>query len=106
MAKVKGLYKRGRVWWIRYAGPDGKIRFESSRSSSFKGEQALLIERKKAVMEGSDSVSVKQVANYSFQELAGHYLTWAERQRSFPTSKKFMIPQLHDFFALDFGHSE
>jgi integrase len=99
MAKVKGLYKRGRVWWIRYAGPDGKIRFESSRSSSFKGAQALLIERKKAVMEGSDSISVKQVANYSFQELAGHYLTWAERQRSFHTSKKFVIPQLHDFFA-------
>jgi hypothetical protein len=52
MAKVKGLYKRGRVWWIRYAGPDGKIRFESSRSSSFKGAQALLIERKKAHSSG------------------------------------------------------
>src|SRR2546426_106380 len=30
MAKTKGLYKRGNIWWIRYTGPDGKKRFESN----------------------------------------------------------------------------
>ena len=25
MARGKGVYKRGGVWWIRYAGPDGKM---------------------------------------------------------------------------------
>jgi len=34
MAKVKGLYRRGNIWWLRYAGPDGKVRYESSRTSS------------------------------------------------------------------------
>ena len=37
--------------------------------------------------------------SYSFQELTGHYLPCAERQRSFHTSKKFVIPQLRKFFA-------
>ena len=25
----KGLYKRGNVWWIRYAGVDGRTRRET-----------------------------------------------------------------------------
>ncbi len=46
MAKTKGIYKRGNVWWIRYTGGDGKKRFESSRSALFKVAEKLLIQRK------------------------------------------------------------
>jgi integrase len=99
MAKAKGLYKRGHIWWIRYAGPDGKIRFESSKSSTSKDAQALLIQRKKEVMEGQVPHIVKQLPRYSFTELATYYASWAERQRAFYTSKKFLIPQLQAFFG-------
>lgn len=99
MAKMKGLYKRGEVWWIRYAGPDGKIRFESSKSSSFKDAHAFLIARKKEVMEGHDPVAAKRVVRYTFQELAQQYLPWAERQRSYQTSKKYLVPQLQEAFG-------
>jgi hypothetical protein len=47
MAKAKGIYKRGNIYWIRYAGLDGKIRFESGNSTSFRDAQDMLIHRKK-----------------------------------------------------------
>jgi hypothetical protein len=29
---TKGIYKRGNIYWIRFTGPDEKIKFETSRS--------------------------------------------------------------------------
>jgi hypothetical protein len=55
MAKAKGLYKIGNVWWIKYADPYGKIRYESSKSTSFKAAQHLLIQRIKKDNGGQDS---------------------------------------------------
>ena len=44
---AKGIYKRGKIFWIRYAGFDGRTVFESSGSSKFDVAQALyIIERK------------------------------------------------------------
>jgi len=33
---ARGIYKRGRIYWIRYAGLDGKIIFESTGSTKFR----------------------------------------------------------------------
>ncbi len=49
---AKGVYKRGNVYWIRYAGLDGRMIFESSKSTKYRDAEALLYERKKAVNEG------------------------------------------------------
>ena len=91
MAKSKGIYKRGEIWWIRYTGCDGRKRFETSRSKSFKAAGRLLIQRKNEVMEGKDTV--KANANYLFRDLAVHYSDWAARQKSFK-SKEAYIKQL------------
>lgn len=88
MAKAKGLYKRGNVWWIRYAGLDGRIRYESSHSTSYKDAMTQLIERKKVVQEGKEPIPIKRIANHTFKELAEHYMKFCERQRSFPSKKK------------------
>lgn len=98
MAKAKGIYKRGSVYWIRYAGLDGKIRFESGQSASFKVAQDLLIQRKKAVMEGKDPLPVKRIANHTIKELAVHYVAWAARQKAF-RSKQGFIKQLVEVFG-------
>ncbi len=98
MANHKGLYKRGNVWWIRYAGLDGRIRFESSCSASFKAAQALLIQRKKDIQEGKEPIPVKKIENHTFNELATHYEQWAERQRSFKSKKSF-VKQLKKSFG-------
>jgi integrase len=99
MAGAKGLYKRGNMWWMRYVGPDGKMRFESTKTSAFKEAQALLIHRKKEVMEGKDPLALKIMPHYTFHEVVEYYSTWAERQPGFRTSKKYIMPQLRVFFG-------
>src|SRR2546425_6529530 len=96
---LPGLYKRGNVWWIRYTGPDGRQRFETSRSTSRKGADALLILRKKQVMEGINPVAEHQLKSYLFTELADQYDAWAIRQRAYHTSKKYFIIHLRAHFG-------
>ncbi len=99
MAKIKGIYKRGSIYWVRYTGCDGRMRYESSKSHSVKIAEKLLIKRKNDVMEGK--TPVKEIKNYTFRELSVHYLSWAKRQRSFK-SKEGFIKQLD----LTFGNCQ
>jgi integrase len=92
MPRGKGIYKRGAIWWIRYAGLDGRIRFVSSRSTNYRVAEGLLIQRRKGVQEGKDPDTIK-IVNHSFSELAEKYLQWAARQRSYRT-KGVIVRQL------------
>lgn len=81
-ARVKGIYKRGRIFWIRYAGLDGKVIFESSGTDKFQQAEILLRQRKTSIDEGKQP-EIKKIANHTFQELAEKYLSWISgRQRS------------------------
>lgn len=93
---ARGLYKRGSIWWIRYAGLDGREVRESSGASKFKMAQALLIGRKKAIGEGKQP-EIKKIANHLFQELADEYLRWAEIQRGFRSKQGYMRQLLNHF---------
>lgn len=95
---ARGIYKRGRIYWIRYAGLDGKIIYESSGSDKFKDAEALLIQRKQAIKEGKQPEPLKKIANHTFNELVDEYIKWAERQRSF-RSKQGFIKQLTEAFG-------
>ena len=79
---AKGIYKRGNVYWIRYAGLDGRIVFESAYSEKFREAEALLIKRKQTIKEGKQPEPVKKIGNHLFKELVTEYKRWAERQRS------------------------
>jgi len=94
---AKGIYKRGGIWWIRYAGLDGRIVRESSKSAKFKEAEGLLIERKQGIKEGK-APETKHIANHMFKELSEEYSKWAERQRSFK-SKTYFIDQLKEAFG-------
>lgn len=98
MAKTKGIYKRGKIYWIRYTGSDGKKRFESSGSTSKKIAAQLLIKRKNEVLEGKDQV--KKIKNYTFNELATHYLKWIEHQKAFKNKKAHIIQLINHFGSL------
>lgn len=104
MAKRKGIYKRGRIWWVRYAGLDGGIRFESSRSYSYRDAAELLIRRKKEVMEGKAPVPTRRIGNHMFKELVDSYLNWAQRQRSFPSKRAFVAQLFVGFGNLSLRH--
>jgi len=95
---MKGVYKRGNIYWIRYAGLDGRIIRESSGSEKFKKAENLLIKRKQDIREGK-MPEIKVIKNHTFKELAAEYRKWAERQRSY-NSKKFFISHLENKFGL------
>lgn len=86
MAKAKGLYKRGEIWWICYAGPDGRIIRESSQSKSCREAEAFLLQRKVEVREGKLNIP-KRIASHTFNDLADVYLKGFERQRAYRTKK-------------------
>ena len=93
----KGIYKRGNIYWIRYAGLDQRIVRESSGSSKFRDAEALLIKRRQSIKEGKQP-EVKRIANHSFHELAKEYVKWAERQRGFK-QKAIIVNQLVEEFG-------
>lgn len=93
----KGLYKRGNLWWIRYAGLDGKIIRESTGFLKFKDAETKLIERKNGIKEGKQP-EIKRIENHTFNELKEEYLKWAERQRSFESKERF-VNQLADAYG-------
>jgi integrase len=94
---AKGIYKRGNVYWIRYAGLDGRIVFESSGSEKFKAAEAKLIQRKNSIKDGKQP-EIKKITNHTFNELVTEYVKWAERQRCFK-SKSYLIEQLKETFG-------
>jgi hypothetical protein len=66
---AKGIYKRGNVYWIRYAGLDGRIVRESSHSSKLKEAGDLLIGRRNEIKEGKEPEIKKRIVNHTFNEI-------------------------------------
>jgi integrase len=100
---AKGIYKRGGVYWIRYAGLDGKIIFESAKQgdrtgTKLKDAEDLLHERKADVAKGKQPELRKKIPNITFRQLSAEYLKWAKRQRSF-SQKETLINQLVTIFG-------
>ena len=94
---TKGIYKRGNMYWIRYAGLDGRTLRESSGSTKFREAESLLIKRRNEIKEGKQP-EVKRISNHSFIELSEEYLKWAERQRSYKSKRGFVL-QLVDLYG-------
>jgi hypothetical protein len=98
LKKSKGLCLRGKIWWMTYKDPDGKQRWESCRTQSKTEAQFLLEQRRVAAREGK-LPEVKRLRNVSFAELADSYKKWAEKQRGYARSKKYLIEQLIQVFG-------
>ena len=94
---TKGIYKRGNIYWIRYAGLDGRIVRESSASNKFREAEAWLIKRRNEIKEGKQP-EVKRITNHNFLELAEEYLKWAKRQRGYRTKRGYTL-QLVDVYG-------
>jgi integrase len=97
MAKPKGIYKRGGVYWIRYAGLDGRMRYESTKTSSQKEADYLLTCRKKEVQEGTLPEVKRMKKNITLNELAEEYIAWAKRQKAFYSKRKKIFQLLRTF---------
>lgn len=95
---AKGIYKRGNVYWIRYAGLDGKTLYESSGSTKFKEAEALLIQRRNLIKEGKHP-DVNRVNNHTFVQLAQKYDEWMDGRHRSADSKRYRIKALQSRFG-------
>ncbi len=95
---AKGIYKRGNIYWIRYAGLDGRTVFESSGSEKFRDAEELYIKRKKAIKDGKEP-EIKKIANCRFKELSEKYKQWIQGRHRSANSKGYRIEQLVDHFG-------
>lgn len=98
MAKYKGIFQRGNIYWIRYTGIDGRQVRESTQSNKLKAAQDLLKLRQADVVKGEQSDVVK-IKNYTFKELAAEYLTWCQTQKDI-NNKTNMLNNL----IIEFGN--
>jgi len=46
MRRYRGIFKRGSIYWIRYADPSGKIIRENARTTYLREALKLLAKRK------------------------------------------------------------
>ncbi len=96
MRKTKGLYRRGNVYWICYKSK-GKLHRESTGKASQKEAEYVLACRRKEIDEGKLPESKR--IDCKFAELANAYSKWAEMQKSYAASKRFMIKQIIEVFG-------
>lgn len=93
-----GIYKRGKVWWVRYTGLDGKQKRESSNSEEHKAAISLLADRQKTISGGKEP-EIKKIPNYTFRELAAKYQAWIEGRQNSAKIKGYIIGQLLAVFG-------
>jgi integrase len=99
MAKrVRGLFKRGRVWWCSYKNLDERVIRESTGTTDYDKAIDFIMKRRGEVNAGVEP-EPKKIIKYTFNELAEEYKKWAERQKCY-YSKIHLINQL----STDFGH--
>ena len=93
---MKGLYKRGKVYWIAIRDK-GKLCRESTETTSREDAEHFLTSRRKQIRDG-EIIEAKKRKNNRFAELAKDYLKWAERQRSYK-DKRLLVKQLVERFG-------
>jgi integrase len=94
--RVRGLYKRGNVWWCCYKSLSGKIVRQTTETSSYEDAIQFLNKIKAEIRIGKEP-QTKKIIQHQFGELAKEYLKFCERQKSFH-SKQIMIKQLNNVF--------
>jgi len=96
MAKHKGIFQRGSIYWIRYTDTNGRQVRESTQSDKVKAAQDLLKLRQGEVVKGEQPDIIK-IKNYTFKELADEYLIWCQNQRGHAIKTYMINVMLNEF---------
>jgi len=89
----KGIYKRGDIWWICYAGLDGTIIRKSTGTEKYKEAELVLHSEKRAIQEGK-SPETKILKSYTFAELSEKYKAWVNGRQASAKYKGYTIDRL------------
>ncbi|MBT4485353.1 MAG: site-specific integrase [Candidatus Latescibacteria bacterium] len=96
---MRGIRRqRGSTYWsIRYRDASGKLREESSHSIRKRDAEALLIRRKKEVLDGVKP-ETQRVSKITLREFAPEYLKWAKgRHRAYDRTERAVKQLVDDF---------
>ncbi len=94
--RLRGVYKRGRLWWICYRGFNGGVIRESTETDNYDDAVQFLLKRKADIGSARNPEIAK--GNRSFNDLSIGYLDWAKRQRAFDR-KKIFVKKLSEVFG-------
>ena len=96
----RGLYQRGKIWYIRFADSNGEIQRESSGSTNKTVAKQLLAVRKAEVAQGKFKKVQKQ-EKVLFKDYAQEFLRWAKVNKKYKSYLRYLtsIKQLIPFFG-------
>ena len=100
--RMKGIYRRGNVWWACYKNTYGRVVRVSTGKTDYSEAVTFLNSRRTEIDKGNEP-ETKKIPNYTFRDLKEEYLKWCTRQRSH-RSKKGFIEQLSIFDDLPLRH--
>lgn len=93
---MRGLYKRGSVWWCSYKSLTGMVR-QSTGSTDYNEAIEFLGKRLNEVKIGNFP-EMKKIVSLTFKELAAQYRPWCKRQRGAVAKNRYI-----DQLVLEFG---
>lgn len=79
--KTKGIYRRGKVYWITFMGVDGKQKYESTGSDLKADAELLLAQRRLDVDQGKEPMTRRREQSYTFSQLAEKYKAYVVNQK-------------------------
>ena len=88
--KERGLYLRGKIWWITWVDASGKQHFESARTTSKLEAKALLERRHLEARAGKIPLKTKPIL---FKDFAKKYMEHIKKLREFD-SRKYRVNKL------------
>ncbi|MDU0458529.1 MAG: site-specific integrase [Geobacteraceae bacterium] len=98
--KTKGIYRRGRVYWITFMGLDGKQKYESTGSDLKADAELLLAQRRLDIDQGKEPVTRRRDRNYTFSHLAEKYLPFVQNQKAYSIKKLYVAALVREFGAV------
>ena len=102
--KTKGIYLRGKTYWISYADATGKIQRHSTGQKNKEKAQKILDDRKKTVRDTKngdtpDPGDVTKMQKEPFSRLCDEYETSTAMAQKCYATKKYHIKQLKGIFG-------
>lgn len=98
--QTKGIYRRGRVYWITYMGVDGKQKYESTGSDLKANAELLLAQRRLDVDAGKEPETSRRKNNFTFSELAERYRPFVINQKGASIKAVYIRQLVAEFGAI------
>lgn len=95
--KTKGIYRRGRVYWITYMGLDGKQKYESAGSILKTDAELLLAQRRIDIDQGKEPVTRRRDRGHTFNALAEKYRPFVQNQKGYSIKKIYISGLVREF---------